>query len=114
MELHPRLRREVHVPADTASVSARLAAELPKAGIAVQQHLPGLRILATVFRPASFTLGQEIRIDFRSTGRAETIAFVESRLHFPGFDFTHENEKNVTLVESILLAHREPVSGAAG
>jgi hypothetical protein len=71
----------------------------------VQQFLPGLRILASAFRLASFTLGQEIRIDFRAVGPAETIAFVESRFHFPGVDFTHENDKNVTLIESLLLSY---------
>jgi hypothetical protein len=105
MELQPRLRREVSVGADTATVSTWLANEMPKAGMHVQQFLPGLRILASAFRLASFTLGQEIRIDFRAVGPAETIAFVESRFHFPGVDFTHENDKNVTLIESLLLSY---------
>ena len=98
----PRLHREFRVSGDPDNLSHDLVAELPRRGISIQQHYPGSRICGSIFRPMSLSGGQQLRIDLHPIDGGEVEAVVESKFRFPGVDFTHENEKNVALVEALL------------
>lgn len=102
MEVLPRLRKEVRVAGDPDRITGRLAVELPRHGIMIQQHQPGLRVVGIAFRPFSFSMGVEVRVDCRPVDRDHVDAIIESRFLYPWIDFSQENEKNVALVEGIL------------
>ncbi len=106
MEYFPRLRRELRVAQNSEQLSTFLVTELPKHGVVIQQHQPGLRVVGAAFRTLSLSWGQEIRIDMRPIGREETEVIIESRFQFPWMDFSHENEKNLDLLESLLKGRR--------
>jgi hypothetical protein len=110
MDWLPKLHRELRLKGEADSISHDLVAILPAHHVAVQQFFPGVRIIGAVFRPASFTWGQEVRIDFRPVGGDQTDAVIESRFLYPAPDFTHENERNVSLLETLLLGLAEPVT----
>lgn len=98
----PKLHREFRVHGDPDRLSHDLVSELRHHGVTVQSHYPGSRIIASVLRPISMSGGQQLRVDFRPIARGEVEAVVESRFRFPGVDFTHENEKNINLVDELL------------
>ena len=98
----PKLHREFRVQADPDKLSHDLVSELRHHGVSVQSHYPGSRIIASVLRPMGMSGGQQLRIDFRPLAKGEVEAVVESRFRFPGVDFTHENEKNVGIVDELL------------
>ena len=98
----PKLHREFRVKGDPDKLSHDICCELRHHGVSVQSHYPGSRIVASVLRPMGMSGGQQLRIDFRPLGGGEVEAVVESRFRLPGMDFTHENEKNVALVDELL------------
>src|SRR5579875_2375086 len=98
----PKLHREFRIPGDPDKLSHDLVSELRHHGVTVQSHYPGSRIIASVLRPMSMSGGQQLRVDFRPVAKGEVEAVVESRFRFPGVDFTHENEKNIAIVEELL------------
>jgi hypothetical protein len=98
----PKLHREFRVSGDPDKLSHDLVSELRHHGVTVQSHYPGSRIIGSVLRPMSMSGGQQLRVDFRPVAKGEVEAVVESRFRFPGVDFTHENEKNVAIVEDLL------------
>lgn len=102
MEYFPRLRRELRVAENPEKLSAFLVTELPQRGVFIQQHYPGLRVIGTAFRRLSLSWGQEIRIELRPIDTGHTEAIIESRFQFPWMDFSHENEKNLDMVEDLL------------
>jgi len=99
----PKLHREIRLTGEADKISHDLVAILPAHHAAVKEFFPSVRVTGSVFRPASFTLGQEVRVDFRPAGGDQIDAVIESRFLFPGMDVTHENERNVALLESLLL-----------
>ena len=111
----PKLHREFRIPGDPDKLSHDLVSELRHHGVTVQSHYPGSRIIGSVLRPMSMSGGQQLRVDFRPIARGEIEAVVESRFRFPGVDFTHENEKNVAIVEELLqrLSGLPPAAVAA-
>lgn len=102
MQFLPRLHREIRLQADADQLSHDLVSEFQRNHITIDQFFPAVRVCATVFRPMSFTWGQQVRVDFRPAGSGEVDAVIESRFKLPAFDFTHENEKNVELIEGML------------
>ena len=98
----PKLHREFRIQADPDKLSCDLVSELRHHGVSVQSHYPGSRIVASVLRPMGMSGGQQLRIDFRPVSRGDVEVVVESRFRFPGVDFTHENEKNVAIVDELL------------
>ena len=109
----PKLHREFRVQADPDRLSHDLVSELRHHGVSVQSHYPGSRIIASVLRPMGMSGGQQLRIDFRPLARGEVEAVVESRFRFPGVDFTHENEKNVGIVDELLRRFAPTAAPAA-
>ena len=109
----PKLHREFRVQADPDRLSHDLVSELRHHGVSVQSHYPGSRIIASVLRPMGMSGGQQLRIDFRPLARGEVEAVVESRFRFPGVDFTHENEKNVGIVDELLRRFASTAAPAA-
>ena len=103
MHWMPKLHRELRLTGEADRISHDLVAILPTHHVTVKEFFPAVRITGSVFRPASFTMGQEVRIDFRPAGGDQIDAVIESRFLFPGMDLTHENERNVALLESLLL-----------
>ena len=102
MNFLPKLRKAFRVSGDPDNISRDLASGLPHQGVTIQQHHPGSRICGSVFRPLSLTGGQKLKIDLHPLDNGQVEAVVESKFRFLGFDFTHENEKNITLVEGLL------------
>lgn len=102
METHPRLRRELRVAENPEKLSTFLVTELPRHGIYIQQHYQGTRVVGTAFRPFALSWGQEIRVDLRPIDGGHTEVIIESRFQFPWMDFSHENQKNLDLVEELL------------
>ena len=98
----PKLRKEFRITGDPDDMSHDLVSELPRRGLSIQSHHPGSRICASILRPMSLSGGQVVRIDLHPVDGGEVEAMVESKFKFPGVDFTHENEKNVSLVEELL------------
>jgi hypothetical protein len=62
METFPRLRRELRIAENPEQLSTYLVTELPRHGVFIQQHYPGLRVVGTALRTLSLSWGQEIRI----------------------------------------------------
>jgi hypothetical protein len=108
----PKLHREIRLTGEADKISHDLVAMLPTHHVAVKEFFPAVRVTGSVFRPASFTLGQEVRVDFRPAGGDQIDAVIESRFMFPGVDMTHENERNITLLESLLLSLAQPAKTA--
>jgi hypothetical protein len=109
----PKIHREFRVQGDPDKLSHDMVSELRHHGVSVQSHYPGSRICASILRPMGMSGGQTLRIDFRPVARGEVEAVVESRFRFPGVDFTHENEKNIALVDELLRRFspaREPAA----
>lgn len=107
MELIPRLHKELQVSCDASRLTSELAAALPSHGVVVAHHLPGIRVHGHVIRPTSLSLGQEVRVDVRSMGEGVSTVILDSRYHYPGLDITHQNEKNVSLLESLVAAAQQ-------
>jgi hypothetical protein len=104
----PKLHREFRVLGDPDKLSHDMVCELRHHGMSVQSHYPGSRIVASVLRPMGMSGGQQLRIDFRPVARNVVEAVVESRFRFPGVDFTHENEKNLAIVDELLQRFGAP------
>ena len=102
METFPRLRRELRIAENPEQLSTYLVTELPRHGVFIQQHYPGLRVVGTALRPLSLSWGQEIRIDLRPVDADHTEVVIESRFQFPWMVFSHENQKNLDMVEELL------------
>lgn len=102
METFPRLRRELRVADNPERLTTYLVNELPHHGVFIQQHYPGLRVVGAAHRPMSVAWAAEIRIDLRPTDGGGAEVIVESRFQFPWMDFSHENQKNLDLVEELL------------
>ncbi len=112
MSFLPKIHKEIHVPCDPDRLSHDLASELKAHGVSVQEHYPGSRIIGWVFRPLSFSAGQQVRVDFRPIdGMCEAV--LQSRFLWPGVDFTHENQRNIDLLESLLTKLSAPQARAA-
>lgn len=106
MGLVPRLNRAFRINGDPDGISHDLVSGLPKSGIAIGQHYPGSRICGSVMRPLSLSGGQKIRIDLHPMAGGEVEVCVESKFRFPGLDLTHQNEKNMAVVEDVLQRER--------
>ena len=106
MGLVPKLNKAFRLNGDPDSISHDLVSGLPRSGVSIQQHYPGSRICGSVMRPLSLSGGQRIRIDFHPMAGGEVEVCVESKFRFPGLDFTHQNEKNLALVEDVLQRER--------
>jgi hypothetical protein len=102
METFPRLRRELRIAENPERLTAYLVNELPRHGAFIEQHYPGLRVVAKALRPMSLSWGAEIRIDLRPLDAGHVEVVIESRFQFPWMDFSHENLKNLDLVEELL------------
>ena len=102
----PRLNKVFVIKGDPDGISHDLVSGLPKCGVRIQQHYPGSRICGSVMRPLSLSGGQNIRIDLHPRAGGEVEVQVESKYRFPGLDFTHQNEKNLALVEDVLHIER--------
>ena len=102
MIMQPKLHREFRISGDPDDLSHDLASKLPQHGMSIQQHYPGSRICASVMRLRSLSGGQQVRVDLHPIDGGEVEIGVESKFRYPGVDFTHENEKNVELVETVL------------
>lgn len=113
MEYFPRLRKEMRVAENPEHLTTRLALELPKRGVVIQQHYPGLRVVGTAFRPFSMSWGQELRVDLRPVDDGHVEAIIESRFQFPWVDVSHENQKNLDMVEELISAGVPPTSSPA-
>lgn len=113
MELIPRLHKELHVACDPPRLTSEVAAELPKHGIVVAHHLPGLRVLGHIIRPTSLSLGQEVRVEVRANEDKGSSVTIDSRYHYPGIDLTHQNQKNIELLETVVMAANERCSATA-
>lgn len=108
MELIPRLHKEIEVACDAPRLTAEVAAELPRHGIVVTHHFPGLRVLGHILRPTSMSLGQEVRVEVRAAEGGGSSVSIDSRYNYPGVDFTHQNQKNLDLLESVVMsAHQK-------
>lgn len=118
MQYFPHLRKELRVAENPERLSTRLTLELPKRGVMIQQHYPGLRVVGTAFRPFSLSWGQEIRVDLRPVDDGHVEAIIESRFQFPWVDVSHENQKNLDMVEELITgaapAAAAPSGAAAG
>ena len=112
MAMHPRLHRDMRVSGDPDELSHELASQLPRHGLAIQQHYPGSRVCASVMRLKSLSGGQIVRIDLHPIDGHEVEIGIESKFKWPGVDFTHENEKNVALVEDLVRQVSARASGA--
>lgn len=112
MSFLPKVHKEIHVPCDPDRLSHELASELKNHGVTIQEHFPGSRIIGWVFRPLSFSAGQQVRVDFRPIdGVCEAV--LQSRFLWPGVDFTHENQRNIDMLEGLLIKLSTPTSKAA-
>ena len=98
----PKLHREFRIQGDADRLSHDLVSELRHHGVTVLSHYPGSRVIASVLRPRGMSAGQTVRVDFRPQGSDGMEVVVESRFRLPGVDFTHENEKNVVLIDDLL------------
>ena len=113
MELIPRLHKELSVACDAPRLTSEVAAELPKHGIVVAHHLPGLRVLGHIMRPTGLSLGQEVRVEVRAGDANGSSVIIDSRYHYPGVDFTHQNQKNMDILEQVVMTASEKCAVAA-